>query len=81
MEKYLLMVFDKNAAIEAKLRIGYVSDNHAVYEKLTGREYIHYVADLYLIDKETRDERLKDLSERLKLDHALDQEVKTYSHG
>jgi len=71
----------KTQPIEAKLRIGYVSDNHAVYEKLTGREYIHYVADLYLIDKETRDERLKDLSERLKLDHALDQEVKTYSHG
>src|SRR5690554_2168398 len=71
----------KTQPIEAKLRIGYVSDNHAVYENLTGREYIHYVADLYLIDKQTRNSRLKMLSERLNLDHALDQEVKTYSHG
>jgi ABC-2 type transport system ATP-binding protein len=71
----------KSQPIEAKLRIGYVSDNHAVYEKLTGREYIHYVADLYKVDKETRDQRLNDLLERLQLGHAIDNEVKSYSHG
>ena len=32
--------------LEAKLKIGYVSDNHAVYEKLTGRAYVYYDADL-----------------------------------
>ena len=71
----------KSQPIEAKLRIGYVSDNHAVYEKLTGREYIHYVADLYKVDKETRDQRLNDLLEQLQLGHAIDNEVKSYSHG
>ena len=40
--------------LQAKLNIGYVSDNHAVYEKLTGREYLNYVADLYLVSKENR---------------------------
>lgn len=71
----------KTQPIEAKLRLGYVSDNHAVYEKLTGREYIHYVADLYRVSKEDRDERLAVLLDKLSLSHAVDQEVKSYSHG
>jgi ABC-2 type transport system ATP-binding protein len=71
----------KSQPIEAKMRIGYVSDNHAVYEKLTGREYINYVADLYKIDKETRDQRLAGLLEMLQLTQAFDNEVKSYSHG
>ncbi len=71
----------KTQPIEAKLRLGYVSDNHAVYEKLTGREYIHYVADLYRVPKELRDERLEILLKKLSLEHAIDQEVRSYSHG
>ena len=71
----------KTEPLEAKLKIGYVSDNHAVYEKLTGREYIHYVASLYGVDANLRDERLNDLAKKLSLDHALDQMVKSYSHG
>src|SRR5690606_22724030 len=55
----------KTQPIEAKLRMGYVSDNHAVYEKLTGREYIHYVADLYLVSRVLRDERLDDILNQL----------------
>jgi len=71
----------KSQPLEAKLRIGYVSDNHAVYEKLTGREYIYYVADLYRVPKETRDERLNILAEKLALSEAIDQMIKSYSHG
>ena len=71
----------KSQPLEAKLRIGYVSDNHAVYEKLTGREYINYVADLYRVSKELRDQRLNDLAEKLSLSHAIDQMIKSYSHG
>ena len=71
----------KAQPLEAKLRIGYVSDNHAVYEKLTGREYIHYVADLYRVPAEKRDQRLNDLAEKLSLSHAIDHMIKSYSHG
>lgn len=71
----------KAQPLEAKLKIGYVSDNHAVYEKLTGREYIHYVADLYRVEHDTRDQRLAELATKLSLDHALDQMIKSYSHG
>ncbi|MFA7075908.1 MAG: ATP-binding cassette domain-containing protein, partial [Candidatus Izemoplasmatales bacterium] len=71
----------KSQPLEAKLRIGYVSDNHAVYEKLTGREYIHYVADLYRVSHELRDQRLKLLAEKLSLTDSIDQMIKSYSHG
>jgi ABC-2 type transport system ATP-binding protein len=71
----------KSQQLEAKIRMGFVSDNHAVYEKLTGREYIHYVADLYRVPVELRDERLSELSEKLSLNHAIDNMVKSYSHG
>lgn len=71
----------KSQPLEAKLRIGYVSDNHAVYEKLTGREYIHYVANLYRVPNDKRDERLNTLLEKLALTDAIDQMIKSYSHG
>ncbi|MGI6782000.1 MAG: ATP-binding cassette domain-containing protein [Acholeplasmataceae bacterium] len=67
--------------IEAKLRIGYVSDNHAVYEKLTGREYINYVADLYLVNQEDRNARIEKYTKMFNLTDAIDREIKGYSHG
>ncbi|MCK7484882.1 MAG: ABC transporter ATP-binding protein [Bacillus subtilis] len=71
----------KTQPLETKLSIGYVSDNHAVYEKLTGREYINYVADLYLVNQQDRDERLEYYSNRFALADAIDNEIKSYSHG
>ena len=68
-------------SVEAKLNIGYVSDNHAVYERLTGREYINYIADLYMVSKKDRDERIAKYTKMFKLEDAIDQEAKSYSHG
>lgn len=68
-------------SVETKLRIGYVSDNHAVYENLTGREYINYIADLYMVNKKDRDERIAKYTKMFKLEDAIDREIKSYSHG
>ena len=67
--------------VETKLRVGYVSDNHAVYENLTGREYINYIADLYMVNKADRDERISKYTKMFKLEDAIDNEIKSYSHG
>lgn len=67
--------------LEAKLRIGYVSDNHALYEKLTGREYINYVADLYMVSEKDKKERIEKFVKMFQLEHAIDNEIKSYSHG
>lgn len=67
--------------LEAKKCIGYVSDNHAVYEHLTGREYINYIADLYEVPAAERKERIEKFSTMFKLESDLDREIKGYSHG
>ncbi|MBQ9786135.1 MAG: ABC transporter ATP-binding protein, partial [Clostridia bacterium] len=67
--------------LQAKLNIGYVSDNHAVYEKLTGRDYINFVADLYLVSKEDRDKRLEKYAKLFNLEKDIDRQIKGYSHG
>jgi len=67
--------------IKAKMEMGYVPDNHSVYEKLTGREYVYYVADLYKVSKEDREERLNRYLKLFKLEFAVDRQIKSYSHG
>ena len=67
--------------IEAKSQIGYVPDHYALYEKLTGREYVNYVADLYRVSQTDRDERIKKYVSMFALEAAFDQKMKSYSHG
>lgn len=67
--------------INAKLNMGYVPDNHSVYEKLTGREYVNYIADLYKVSKRDRNERFDKYVAQFKLTKAVDIQIKSYSHG
>lgn len=67
--------------LQAKMQIGYVPDNHAVYERLTGREYVNYVADLYNVSQKDREERLERYLKMFSLEEAIDNQIKTYSHG
>ncbi|MDD4839428.1 MAG: ATP-binding cassette domain-containing protein [Clostridia bacterium] len=67
--------------IGAKMNMGYVPDNHSVYEKLTGTEYVNYVADLYRVPSDIREERLKHYIQLFKLEHAANKQIKSYSHG
>ena len=67
--------------IEAKRRIGFVPDHYALYEKLTGREYINYIADLYNVSLEDRTARMNMYVKRFELEGAFDNQIKTYSHG
>ena len=67
--------------VGAKMQIGYVPDHYALYENLTGREYVNYIADLYAVPKAERDARISDYVARFRLEHAIDNPIKTYSHG
>lgn len=66
--------------IKAKMQMGYVPDNHSVIEKLTGREYVNYVADLYKVGDE-RKERFLHFLQLFNLEDAIDKQIKSYSHG
>ncbi len=67
--------------LEAKKVIGYVPDNYALYENLTGRQYINYIADLYNVSKEDRIKREEELVKRIEMIDRYDKPMKTYSHG
>ncbi|MCR4911468.1 MAG: YwaF family protein [Bacilli bacterium] len=68
-------------SVKAKSLIGYVPDHYALYEKLTGREYINYIADLYHVSREDRDIRIEKYVNLFELNQAFDNRMQTYSHG
>jgi ABC-2 type transport system ATP-binding protein len=67
--------------LHAKKHIGYVSDNHAVFERLTGREYVNHMASLYNADMNIAKQRCDELTKIFKLETFIDQPIKSYSHG
>lgn len=71
---------DKQSVL-VKNNIGFVPDHYALYEKLTGREYINYIADLYDVSAEDRNKRIEKYVKLFELTDAIDNQIKTYSHG
>ena len=71
----------KTHPLEAKKNVGYVSDNHAVFERLTGYEYVNHIANLYGVDPKDAEERTNRLLDIFKLRFAFHQPIKSYSHG
>ena len=67
--------------VQAKLHTGFVPDHYALYENLTGREYINYIADLFEVNKAYRDDIIEKLVTRFQLVGSFDNQMKTYSHG
>ena len=66
---------------EAKRNIGYVSDTHVLYDRLTGREYVDFLADIHGISLGDRKARAEKMLEALSLTSSFDAAIKTYSHG
>lgn len=71
----------KTNPVEAKMKIGYVPDNHEVYDKLSGMEYINFMADVYNVSVEDRKARADKYIDMFNLRDAIDKQIKTYSHG
>lgn len=68
-------------AAKAKQIMGYVPDDHSVYEKLTGREYVDYMGSLFGVSREDKKNRLEYYSSIFEIGHALDNQISSYSHG
>lgn len=68
-------------ARKAKSQTGFVPDHYALYEQLTGREYINYIADIYDVSQADRDERINRMVGLFELEGSFDCSMKTYSHG
>jgi ABC-2 type transport system ATP-binding protein len=67
--------------LEAKRRIGFAPDTPELYEKLTGREYLSFIADVFQVPKAERDSRADEIMGMLNLRDSLDDLVQSFSHG
>jgi len=67
--------------VEAKRFIGYIPDRPYVYDKLSGRDYLHFVGDLFNIPRAERERRAAHYFELFKLTGSEDIFVENYSHG
>ena len=67
--------------IAAKREFGLVPDNPDLFLRLSGIEYINFMADLYHVDTATRNDRIKSLAEEFEIQDALNDRMSSYSHG
>jgi len=64
-----------------KRLIGYMAEHPYLYEKLTGREFLRFMADIYRVPKEARDRRSDELFTAFEMTTAANQLIETYSQG
>jgi len=74
--------FDVQAQpLQAKAASGYVPDTPNLYAKLSGRELLRFVGDLYDLDRPQMAQRSEELLRVLDLAEAADNTIDSYSHG
>ena len=71
----------KENPLECKKQIAYIPDNPELYEYLSGIKYLNFVADIYGVGKNERNERIAKYADAFGLTEDLAQPVSTYSHG
>jgi ABC-2 type transport system ATP-binding protein len=67
--------------MSAKARLGFIPDRPFVYDKLTGAEFLRFVAGLYRQDGEVVEKRIDELLEVFELSLWKHELVESYSHG
>lgn len=66
---------------EVSRLIGYVPDLPFLYDKLSGREFLRFVADMYGMSELASKEAVEREASRFQLNEFLDQLTESYSHG
>jgi ABC-2 type transport system ATP-binding protein len=67
--------------IAAKSRLGFIPDRPFIYEKLTGAEFLRFVAGLYEQEGAQIEHRARELLALFDLEEWRDELVESYSHG
>lgn len=66
---------------EATSRIGYVPDEPYLYDKLSGREFLYFVAEMHGMSRPVATEAIDREIERFGLGRFADELAESYSHG
>jgi len=66
---------------EARRLISYVPDQPFLYDKLTGREFLQFIADLYGLPADQARDRMAEVIQLFRLEDFVDDLTERYSHG
>lgn len=66
---------------EARQLIAYVPDQPYLYEKLTGREFLRFVVEMYGLERRHASERIDQLIDTFEMSDYIDELSENYSHG
>jgi ABC-2 type transport system ATP-binding protein len=67
--------------VAAKMKLGYIPDRPFIYEKLTGAEFLRFVAGLFGQEGGKVEHRARELMALFDLEEWRDELVESYSHG
>lgn len=80
-EIYINGISIKENPIECKKNMAYIPDNPDLYEFMTGMQYLNFIADVFGIPANIRNERIHKYADMFELASDLSQSVSGYSHG
>jgi len=67
--------------IACKRSFSFAPDSHEVYDRLTGLEYLNFLADMYGVDESKRQKQMQKYLEMFEIAGAIGDQIKSYSHG
>lgn len=80
--KVIINGFDiDSSSLDAKRSVGYISDNPDIFLRLTGAEYVNFIADIYGVSETDRKLRMEDMASRFGMEDSLNKQMVSYSHG
>ena len=71
----------KTDPLACKRLLAYIPDNPDLYDYMTGIKYLHFIADVFGVDAQTRRERIRTYADTFELTSDLAQPIAAYSHG
>lgn len=67
--------------LACKKKFAYIPDNPDLYDFMTGIKYLNFIADVFGVDENTHQERIRKYAELFELTNDLGQPIAAYSHG
>ena len=67
--------------LACKKKFAYIPDNPDLYDFMTGIKYLNVIADVFGVDENIRQERIRKYAELFELTNDLGQPIAAYSHG
>lgn len=71
----------KKDPLACKQEIAYIPDNPDLYDYMTGIRYLNFIADIFGIRREVREERIRRYADLFEITKDLGEPIAAYSHG